>query len=1175
MYQRISLLILTMVLALGLSACKNEIVVTESEKANALFEKAFQLSLDRSPEFQTYLGMRKNGGEWDNLSDEFAQEEIEIAKKTLKELKGTIDYDALDEATTLSYDLFKATLEDNIDAFKYRFHDYPVNQMFGVHADAPAFLINIHQIKDVVDAENYISRLNNLSLYFDQLIEGLDKRQSMGVLPPLFVFAKVLDDSKNVITGQPFDDSEINSTLYEDFKGKLANLTADDTTKERLLKSATQALLDNVQPAYKKLIAKLEAQQNVAITDDGVWKLPDGENFYNYQLKKITTTDLNAEQIHQIGLKEVARIHGEMREIMKQVGFEGDLLAFFKFMREDPQFYYPNTNEGREGYLETATAIIEDMKGDLDDMFITKPKADIIVKKVEAFREKSAGSAFYQSPAIDGSRPGIYYANLYNMETMPTYQREALAYHEGIPGHHMQLSIAQELQEVPMFRKFGNYTAYIEGWGLYSEYLPKEFGYYKDPYSDFGRLAMELWRACRLVVDTGIHVKRWTREQGIEYYSNNTPDSLQDGIRMVERHIVMPGQATAYKIGMMKILELRETAKEALGDKFDIRQYHEQVLTNGALPLDVLEQRVMRWISSINPQYVESAKANAFFEQYFQDTLSRSPEFQSYLGIKDNADKWDDLSEEFAKKEHEIAKNTLAELRNTLDANLLDEATALSYQLLENGLKDEIEDYQYRLHDYPVNQMFGVHADVAAFLINVHQINDTKDAQDYIARLNNIHPLFDQLIIGLKMRQEQGIMPPKFVFAKVLDDSKNLISGRPFDQSDEDNTLLADFKSKVAKLDIDDDARNGMIDSATKALATNVKPAYTKLIALLKTQQAAATTDDGAWKLPDGASFFNNRLQRITTTDLTSDKIHEIGLKEVDRIHNEMRAIKDKVGFKGDLQAFFEFMREDEQFYYEDSVAGRKLYIDKATGLIETMKESLDGLFITKPKADLMVKQVEAFREKSAGKAFYQRPAPDGSRPGIYYANMYDIKSMPTYQMEALAYHEGIPGHHMQLSIAQELKDVPKFRKFGGYTAYIEGWGLYSEYLPKELNFYSDPYSDFGRLAMELWRACRLVVDTGIHAKQWTREQGIEYYTTNTPNAVLDGVKMVERHIVMPGQATAYKVGMLKILELRDMAKKALGEKFDIREFHDQILIRGALPLNVLEDRINDWVASQ
>ena len=268
-------------------------------------------------------------------------------------------------------------------------------------------------------------------------------------------------------------------------------------------------------------------------------------------------------------------------------------------------------------------------------------------------------------------------------------------------------------------------------------------------------------------------------------------------------------------------------------------------------------------------------------------------------------------------------------------------------------------------------------------------------------------------------------------------------------------------------------------------------------------------------------------------------------------------------------------MRDDDQFYYASDDQGRARYLSEATELIDTMKGKIDEMFITKPKADINVKAVEPFREQSAGKAFYQRPSEDGTRPGLYYANLYDMKSMPTYQMEALAYHEGIPGHHMQLAIQQELQGIPKFRRFGGYTAYIEGWGLYSEFLPKEFGFYSDPYSDFGRLAMELWRACRLVVDTGIHTKKWTRQQGIDYYLSNTPNAELDAVKMVERHIVIPSQATAYKIGMLKIQELREKARGALGDKFDIREYHDEVLKYGPLPLNAVEAKIDAWVQSK
>ncbi|QWF32237.1 DUF885 domain-containing protein [Pseudoalteromonas sp. SiA1] len=573
------------------------------------------------------------------------------------------------------------------------------------------------------------------------------------------------------------------------------------------------------------------------------------------------------------------------------------------------------------------------------------------------------------------------------------------------------------------------------------------------------------------------------------------------------------------------------------------------------------------------PVQSEIDKANAFFEDTFNRDVMSSPVYQTYMGIKKDYDKWDDNSEEKALKDLAQAKADLVTL-NSIDRAQLDTATQVSYDLKKQDLEASIADFKWRYHNYPVNQMFGTHSMVPAFLINQHQISNVKEANDYIARLNGVPGVFDQLITGLEIRADKNIIAPKFVFPHVIDSSKNIIKGAPFEQG-EDSTLLADFKRKVNALEIDQAEKDALISKATEALKTAVKPAYSKLINYIAQLEKRADDRDGAWKFPDGEAFYNNALKRTTTTDLTAKEIHAIGLAEVSRIHDEMRAIKDKVGFEGDLNAFMQFMKTDKQFYLANTEAGKAQYLSEAKGLIDNMKTRLDELFIVKPKADMIVKRVEAFREKAAGKAFYQQPAPDGSRPGIYYANLYDMEAMPTYQMEALAYHEGIPGHHMQIAISQELEGVPKFRKFGGYTAYIEGWGLYSELLPKEMGLYEDPYSDFGRLAMELWRACRLVVDTGIHAMKWTRQEGIDYYVNNTPNATSDGVKMVERHIVMPSQATAYKVGMLKILELREDAKMQLGDKFDIRQFHDVVLKNGPVPLNVLENFVNEWIASK
>lgn len=578
-------------------------------------------------------------------------------------------------------------------------------------------------------------------------------------------------------------------------------------------------------------------------------------------------------------------------------------------------------------------------------------------------------------------------------------------------------------------------------------------------------------------------------------------------------------------------------------------------------------------IYSVEEIQAETQKANKFFERTFNESVDRQPVLQTMYGIKKDYDKWNDLSDEFEQQELEIMKKNLRFLRDSINYDALDDQAKISYQLFEYEAQEEMEKFPFRFHNYPVNQMFGFQSFVGAFLINFHQISTKEDAEAYVVRLENIPPVIDQLIENLKIREEKGVILPKYLFPKVISDSKNLISGKPFENSESINSLYDDFKTKTSSLDsISNEEKEQLYKRAENALKTSFKPAYEKLISFLEDQEKRASTEAGVWRFPDGEDYYNLMLKYTTTTDMTSEEIHEIGLKEVERIHNEIREIMRKVNFKGTLKEFFTFMEKDQQFYFPNTDEGRLAYLDSAVIVIDNMKEKLDELFITKPKADLVVRRVEPFREKSAGKAFYYRPAPDGSRPGIYYANLYDMKAMPKYEIEALVYHEGLPGHHMQIAIAQELEGIPKFRTLGGYTAYSEGWGLYCELIPKEIGFYENPYSDFGRLAMELWRACRLVVDTGIHSKKWTREDGLEYYRNNTAAAEFEVESMVDRHIVIPSQATAYKVGMMKILALRENAKSRLGDKFDLREFHDVVLTNGAVPLDVLENLVEKYI---
>jgi uncharacterized protein (DUF885 family) len=375
---------------------------------------------------------------------------------------------------------------------------------------------------------------------------------------------------------------------------------------------------------------------------------------------------------------------------------------------------------------------------------------------------------------------------------------------------------------------------------------------------------------------------------------------------------------------------------------------------------------------------------------------------------------------------------------------------------------------------------------------------------------------------------------------------------------------------------IDEAPADALRAAVRAALLESFKPSYDALIAWVETDKANSDDEaQGAGGLPDGLTYYDQRLSFATTTDMTADEIHEYGLAEVARIRSEMEAIRDSVEFEGTLQEFFTFLREDPRFFFPDTDEGREGYLQAARDHIGYIETRLPEYFGLLPRAELEVRRVEPFREQPGAAQHYFPGTPDGSRPGIYYAHLADMNAMPKHQLEVVAYHEGLPGHHMQVSIAQELESVPEFRTQSFFNAYAEGWGLYSELLAKEMGAYEDPYSDFGRLSSEMWRAIRLVLDTGIHARGWSEQQAIDYALENSSNAEGSVRSEVHRYFVIPGQATSYKIGMMKILELRGKAKAELGDRFDIKGFHDTVLGGGGLPLGILERRVDEWIASR
>lgn len=576
--------------------------VTTDARINEWFERKYEEQLQFSPIQMTFLGRKDRYSELDDMSREGAAKQLAWQLAAIDEMKSRFDYDALGDDAKLSWDLFVYQAEAAKAADRFSDHSYPFEQMGGAQAFLPTFLINFHKVEDESDYQAYLARLREVPRAFGQLMDQVKRSAGLGIRPPRFAHEGVIEQAGKVITGAPFTEGD-DSALWADAQAKADALVksgkVDAARAQELKDEARAALVEAVQPAFANVIAWYKSDlPNAAVNPSGVGtRHPDGAALYEQRLRASTTTDLTAEQVHQIGLSEVARLRGEMEALKGKVGFDGDLQAFFRFIDTDPQFKYPDTDAGRQGYIDDATAAIATIKKQLPNYFGLLPKADLVVKRVEPFREQDGAAQHYYPSTPDGKRPGVYYAHLSDMSAMPKTTLEVIAYHEGLPGHHMQIAIAQELEGVPEFRKQANFNAYAEGWGLYSEWLAREMpGTYTDPYSEFGRLTSEMWRAIRLVVDTGLHAKGWTEEQAVAYMSQNSAIPLPAIQAEVRRYITWPGQATGYKIGMLKIQQLRAKAEAELGEDFDIRGFHDAVLGGGAMPLTLLERRIEQWI---------------------------------------------------------------------------------------------------------------------------------------------------------------------------------------------------------------------------------------------------------------------------------------------------------------------------------------------------------------------------------------------------------------------------------------------------------------------------------------------------------------------------------------------------------------------------------------------------
>jgi uncharacterized protein (DUF885 family) len=571
----------------------------DSPRLLAQLDAAFVRFLEFNPSLATELGMAVASDRWEDLTEAGMVAEADSARRELAALQAGFAGAQLGPREQLQRRVFEAQLEREIERFRWRNHLYPLNQIVGPHIDVPRVLES-QAVTNPAEAAAYLRRIRAAGPYITGLVRRLEAQAAAGVWLPKPVYPLLIAQARNILQGITRD-APGGSPVLEDFSRKLEALPLAPAARAQQLEAARRALRDQVAPAYRELLAVLESQGASTPVDGGVWQLPDGEAFYAFLLRQFTTTALGADEIHALGLAEVARVHGEMTGIMRRVGYEGDLRGFLQKMKQDPRFYLTNDAAGREAYLARARGIVEAMQRRIGEVYPGPAPLRLELRATEAYRAAGAPSGFYEAGTPDGSRPGVVYLNLERLDTRPLYDLESLLYHESLPGHHLQISSILVDPAIPRLRKVNRWwqdTAFVEGWALYAERLAREMGFYQDPYADFGRLAGELWRATRLVVDSGLHAKRWSREQAIQYLDETTPSPRASNESAVDRYLAVPGQATAFTVGMLRILEERERARAALGEAFDLRAFHAAVLENGYVPLWAVGESVDRYIAS-------------------------------------------------------------------------------------------------------------------------------------------------------------------------------------------------------------------------------------------------------------------------------------------------------------------------------------------------------------------------------------------------------------------------------------------------------------------------------------------------------------------------------------------------------------------------------------------------
>ncbi|MEU5263537.1 DUF885 domain-containing protein [Amycolatopsis sp. NPDC021455] len=1078
------------------------------------------------------LGVRPAEPGLPDLSAE-AEQAFRARLEAFLERARALETGGLSAEDRVTRDVLITSAEARIAAIDSRMVEFTVTNLFVAPAASLLTALPMTTVTAGAAAEAQLGRLAAVPEFLRQAA----RRHAEGIADGLLPVAHVVDAAI----------AHLDRYLAEPSADPLRRQPAPDEEFER---RRDELLADVVRPAfaeYRRFLADEVKPHGRPADRPGLSWLPGGEAAYARLVRMHTTTELTPRELHRIGLDVIDSLATEYRELGLKVFGTDDLAEIFERLRTDPALRWSSGDE----LLDTARTAVARAAAEAPKWFGRVPGEQCSVEPVPAEVAPGAPAAYYLRPAADGSRPGIYFANTHEAGERFRHTAEATAFHEAVPGHHFQLSLAQGLTELPLLRRIGNFTAYTEGWGLYAERLADEMGLYSDDVARLGMLTADSVRAARLVIDTGLHALGWSRQQAVDYFLEHTPEARVEIESEVDRYIAWPGQALAYMVGRLEIQRIRSGAEERLGSRFDVRAFHDLVLAGGSLPLPALASVVDEWVAG------HGDTVGGLASELVELSFEQEPLHPSILGLPGGHDRLADQTRE-AQERFRAAYTDLATRARALATEGLTHEEAVTREVVIAAAEVEADRLAARTADVAVSD--GLTAPALGLLLYLpyYKLDDEKKARGYLARLASVGTFLGTLTERQRESLADGLVPPAYlarVGAEYID---------RYLASPDTDPLKVGTTAAVEGFEAERD----------RLLAEVVHPAYARYRDFLRTEVEPAGRPDtapGIGHLPGGAERYAALIRAETTTERTAQELHDTGLALIEKLAEEYRELGAKVLGTTELAEIFERLRTDPALRWRD---GEEL-LSAARDAIARAEAVAPQWFSRIPKEKCEVAPVPEADAASGTIAYYLQPSLDGSRPGTYYANTYEAEKRPRFTSEAIAFHEAVPGHHFQLSLAQELRNLPLLRRIGMFNAYGEGWGLYAERLADEMGLYSDDVARLGMLTQDSMRAGRLVVDTGLHALGWSRQRAVDFLVEHTPMALLEIEAEIDRYVGWPGQALGYMVGRLEIERLRAEAERALGGAFDIRGFHEVVLGHGMLPLSALAKVVTDWVAER